>query len=59
MHNDIINFINEYPINIREKNDEIIISNIGKIIPNGLKDRFVIDVWKIHKDLAEETGLLG
>ena len=40
----------------KKKSGEIIISNPGKIIPNGLKDRYVINGWKIHKNLAQETG---
>ena len=56
MRNNILNYINKCPFFIREKNWENIISKPGKIIPNGPKDRYVLDCWKIHKNLAEEIG---
>ena len=40
----------------KRKKGENIISNPVKIIPNGPKDRYVLDGWKLHKTLAEETG---
>lgn len=56
MRNDIINYINKCPTCIRKKGDVIMKANPGKIIPNGPKDRYVIDGWKIHKSLATESG---
>ena len=56
MRNDILNYISKCPICVREKKGENIISNPVKIIPNGPKDRYVLDGWKLHKTLAEETG---
>ena len=56
MRNDILNLINECPTCIREKHGISIKAQPGKIIPNGPKDRYVIDGWKIHSSLAIETG---
>ena len=56
MRNDIINLVNECLTCIREKHGISIKAQPGKIIPNGPKDRYVIDGWKIHSSLVNETG---
>ena len=56
MRNDIINLINECPTCIREKHGISIKAKPGKTTPNGPKDRYAIDGWKIHLSLAIETG---
>ena len=55
MRNDIINLVNECLTCIREKYGISIKAQPGKIIPNGPKDRYLIDGLKIHLSLANET----
>ena len=55
MRNDILNFIMNCPQSIREKCGTIIKTTPLKIIPKDPQDSFVIDGWKLHKTLAEET----
>ena len=56
LRNDCKQYVLECPTCIKLKAGTIVKPTQKKIITKGPKDRYIIDGWKLHEDLAEASG---
>ena len=56
LRNDCLNYVNNCPYCIRLKSGKSYKPIPTQIIPKGPQERYVVDSWKIHKELSQVTG---